>query len=381
MIIIAGDSRIRKIEESIGVHDQNLMKPVFLIRYGAKLDSILQLLKDYKAKSTDVPRMVVVVGFICDALKKIKKEEVKWPLITFRQEEMIEGVFPSVDGVPQKREEMEKEIHEMWPNVRIIWVLPFPVDLATYIKRGLEVKVPLQVELEANQETLRMNNYLADLDTVIQRVRKDDIIPWFPLWKKEAAPKPLHAPDGFSEFMKRLRRWEKVPPLYPETTTDGLHPNTRVALSLVRAIVKKFKDTPFKPVQSNKVPECQIVDDAPVSQVDNTDEVLACSEISSEKNDAAVDAGLCQVLGGTSAASLIKDLEISQTKEAKSLLPDPATTIVSVRLPCGHGDWVLLKVEKKVQCNYCHVIFSEDELDFSISWIKRVEFWLKKKPQ
>ena len=43
---------------------------LFLVKNGAKIHSILQMLIEFKVTTKDVPDMVVIVGFIGDILEK-----------------------------------------------------------------------------------------------------------------------------------------------------------------------------------------------------------------------------------------------------------------------------------------------------------------------
>ena len=358
---------MRKVEEAMGSEELDLMRPVFLVKNGAKINSILQMLQEFKATTKNVPEMVVIVGLIGDILEKKRDDNVGWPLMRVKKEEWMSGKYPAVEGALQMRKEIEEELNKMWAGVKIIWVLPFPIDLATYVKSCTNKEIPRQVEFEINQQTLHFNDYMSTMDKVFQKVQKDNVIPWFPLWKDATYRTFLSAPEEYKDFMARIRMGKRVPPLYPEASLDGLHPNYRVAQALIRVLLRKY-------VRREKV-----VEHVPVPVVtfkEQSTQTESCIFAPASRDQASQTERTTSVL--------IYREQASQTENKIILVksgPRGSNVISSSELPCGHEGWDYLKEEHAFSCVSCGGFFPIKDLVREETMIQRNVLKIRSKPQ
>ena len=336
MLLLVGDSRVRDVEKAFRCPALEEVTPVFLVKSGARMHVILEMLKTYKGDHQEVPVMIAIIGFLGDILVKKNDAERGYPLMQVRPDIWNKDqLFPAVEGSLQMRRNTEDEIHKLWPDVKVVWVLPYPVDLGTYVKTCATKQVPRFAEVAVNKETLQANNYMAALDKVFQREHAEDVIPWYNFWKDVANPVPEGTPDEFHEFMRLLRNGSRVPSLYPESSTDGVHPQMRTAQGLIRAILRKYNATLAKKEKA-----------ASTKNVTKEDSPLL-------KVDKAVQSDLGYIV-------------ISKK--------DPGINFV---LPCQHADFAVIDYGAILLCNNCGVRYLREELECKVSMIQRIEFKLK----
>ena len=385
MIIITGDSRAKKVEEAMGPEELKAMKPVFLVKYGAKITSILQMLKDFQASSQEIPEMVVIIGLLCDILEKKKDEKTGWPIMRVKREEWKGGKYPAVEGALQMREEVEEELKKMWSDARIIWVLPFPVDLTTYVKSCASKEVPREEELLINKQSLYFNDYMSTMDKVFQKVLAENVIPWFPLWKDVTDQTTPFSRNEYRDFMAGIRVGKRVPSLYPEASIDGLHPNYRVAQALIRVISKKHARLERKPVGNLPVPLPKVNYKEQASQTENSysDQVTQTEKTTNsliyrEQASQTEDTTPATVPAATSAVST---LSITSTRVSPIMRREPGEIFIFWQLPCGHGDWESLEDRRLLVCAECGIRFPIDDMVSQETIIRRNVFKMKPKPK
>ena len=332
MIIIVGDSRVRHVEKAFGAADLGKLKPVFLCKAGARIPTILDLLKDFRTSHSEEPVLITIIGLIGDVLEKRTDENIGWPQMKIREEALKGKVYPAVEGALQMRQEVEEEIRGIWRDVQIVWILPFPVDLGTYVKSCATKPVPRHVECAANKTTLLFNNYMASMDKKFQRVEWDvDVIPWFNIWRDVSNWK-RGTPDEFKIFMHALRQGDRVPSLYPESSLDGIHPQLQTSQGLIRAIVRKYRLTLSARPKTPK-------------QVEKPAEVEAAA---SPNCDKAV-----------------------QT-DPKSYIALRTSSTTSIELPCGHFNFTVRDDGDLFMCNDCDSSYREDDLKFEVAVMKKI---------
>ena len=240
MLLVVGDTRVQHIGKAFSDVERKKYDVVCLSKPGARISQILELLNQFKEEEKKKPLLVVIVGLVGDVL--LKKNGTGYPSITLR-----EGIYnknqeyPALGGIVQMRKNVEDKIEGMWPGVRIIWILPFPIDLSTFAKSQATQPVPRHVECSLNRMTLDLNNYMSGVDKTFQRGEAIDwdVLPWFSFWKDVSSQKP-GAPCEFKEFMAKIRKGERVPSLLPESSLDGFHPQVRTSQGLIRAIIRKY---------------------------------------------------------------------------------------------------------------------------------------------
>ena len=353
MLLIVGDSRVHNLEQALAEVDRKRFRPVLLSKPGARIPHILEMLNQHKDKKEPVPTMIVIVGIICDVL--IKKNGEDYPSITFREEVYNESKeYPALGGAEQMRQNVEDEITGMWPGVRTVWVLPFPVDLGTFVRSRSAKPLSRKVESEANQVTLNFNNYVSALDKIFQKSSHDmDVIPWFAPWKDVSGQK-VGAACEFRDFMARLRKGERVPSLYPESSLDGLHPQVRTSQALLKLIFRKYrytldhqqkplvkeKSVPSKRDQAVQVPAVVLKDESVQTMV---------APVQPQKADQAIQT--CP--------------EVSLSVPTR-VLDSPVPTLVI--LPCQHRYVFVKEEDDKFLCDECKKFFKKEEIYVERRW-------------
>lgn len=337
MIIFVGDSRVRNIEGAFGSHDFKEAKPIFLPKAGARIPVILEMLKDFKKNHQEVPVMIVIIGMVGDILEKKTDGKAGYPLMKVRAEAWNKDkVYPAVDGSLQMRWEVEEDIGKLWPEVKITWVLPFPIDLGTYIKSCATKQVPRHAECAANIETLKFNNYMSMLDKFFQKEKGEDVIPWFNFWKDVANPRPSGTPDEFHEFMKSLRNGDRVPSLYPESSLDGLHPQMRTSQGLIRAVLRKYRlIVSALEKESKPITEKEMNDPAPLHE------------------HKAIQADL------------------------RPITVRKSDTSISIILPCKHSGFCVKAKGAVMICHDCGVQYLQEELECEVTYCQKIQFVYK----
>ena len=363
MIVIVGDSRVKKLEESLRADQFNMLKPVFLTWPGATLNKILDMLKNYKNTVGGIPEMVVIVGMVGDVLAKERKPGQPYYKV---QKNKIQGTeYPAVGGALRRREEVEKEIKCYWPDVCTLWVLPYPVDIARYHRVKTNEELSRSLEKDANLQSLQFNNYLSCLDKTFQKVRDEEVIPWFPIWK--AIPAKTY-PDEYYEFMNGIRAGRRVPSLYPEATLDGLNPNQHLSQGLWRSIIRKSRGNGNKATGRDF---CKVGVREQGSQTDLT--YVTNYATGSGGLDVAVQA--CpEVLDGSVQASPETYDAGTQTDPDRPPLPCNMSVFSQVELPCGHGTIKMLGTGNLLTCEYCGAYFLRENLEADIIVTERLIF-------
>ena len=244
MLLIVGDTRVQHIEKAFVGLEREKLDPICLSKPGARIPHILDLLTKFREENEKkVPAVVVIVGMIGDILLK-KTVPAGHTTFEMREEAQSKGQeYPALGGIVKMRMKVEGKLESMWPGVRTLWVLPFPVDLTAFVRYHATVPISRHVECSINKVTLAVNNYMSAVDKKFQRGEMDlDVIPWFHIWK-EASSQAHDAPCEFREFMGRLRKGERVPPLCPDSTLDGLYPRIQTSQGLIRAVGRKYRYT------------------------------------------------------------------------------------------------------------------------------------------
>ena len=326
MIVFVGDSRVLSIEKALSERERQELDPIFLYRNGARISTILEMLNEYKDQKRKIPVMITIVGLIGDVL--LKKNGKEYPSITIREEvHNTKKEYPSLDGIVKMRTNVEEELECMWPGVAVVWVLPFPVDLGTFIKQQATQPVPKHVECAANRVTLEFNNYMSSVDRIFQKDTRDaNVLPWFAFWR-DVSNQRTDVPSEFVEFMGRIRRGLRVPSLCPEASLDGLHPQLRTSQGLLRAVVRKYRDI-LRRSSTPLLPEASVT-------------------LRRDQAEASVTLRKEQ-------ATLRKD-QATQV-DFKSFEPDWFV------LPCKHHGSVVKEEEDKFLCKKCSRFFMKDAL-------------------
>ena len=247
MIIFVGDLRVKYLETAISDVFRAEVKPVFLYRNGARISTILEMLNGFADDETkkEKPVLVVIVGLMGDVLFK-KTVPAGHASFGIREEvSNKKSEFPALEGLVTMRKNVEDELEAMWPGVRTLWVLPYPADLCHFVRSYASAPISARVECATNKVTLEFNNYMSSVDKRLQRGEMDwDVVPWIHFWKDvSVSGQKTGTPCEFREFMARLRKGERVPVLYPDSTIDGLYPRTRTSEGLIRAVVRKYRYT------------------------------------------------------------------------------------------------------------------------------------------
>ena len=345
MLLIVGDSRVRYLERALTEGDRKKFGTTLLSKSGARISNILEMLNQYKDKKEPAPEMIVIVGLICDVLIMRKGEE--HPTFSFREEVYAQSLeYPALGGAEQMRQNVEDELEGMWPGVRTVWVLPFPIDLGTFAKEKAGKRLSRQAESAIDQVTLRFNNYMSVLDKTFQKSTVDmDVIPWFAPWK-EVSGQRIGAPCEFRDFMARLRRGERVPSLYPESSVDGLHPQVPASQALLRIIFRKYKFTLGRLGRSSE---------SEVSLPPTRDQSVQVSMVPTVLVEEAVQ-----------PVTVDRAVQIDSEEMAPSVLDSPVQTCVI--LPCEHR-YVFVKEEPdKFLCEECKKFFKKEDLYVFRRW-------------
>ena len=130
MIIIIGDSRVKQVELAFSQQQKRAMEPICLVKPGAKMETILEMLNLFKRERRGIPLMVAVVGFLGDVLRK--KEQKGFSTFQLNRERVYSNSYPAAEKIQEKRNDVDEEIRKLWPGTRIIWVLPYPLDFGRY---------------------------------------------------------------------------------------------------------------------------------------------------------------------------------------------------------------------------------------------------------
>ena len=181
MIIIIGDSRVKQVELAFSQQQKRAMEPICLVKPGAKMETILEMLKVFKQERRGIPLMVVVVGFLGDVLRK--KEQKGFSTFQLNRERVYSNSYPAAEIIQEKRNNVDEEIRRLWPGTRIIWVLPYPLDFGRYERSHAADTISWSWENHANRQSLAFNDYNFMVDIVFQGNGSQDAIPWFPIWK------------------------------------------------------------------------------------------------------------------------------------------------------------------------------------------------------
>ena len=318
------------------------VEPVFLYSNGARIPSILKMLLQYKeTNEKKVPVMVVIVGLLGDCLLKKNSPE-GHSVFKIREEVRSKKLeYPALEGLSKMRADVEGKLVEMWPGVRILWILPFPVDLGTYVRTYATEPISRRVECNANQVSLEVNNYMAAVDKRLQRGSLDwDVLPWYHFWKDVSGQKE-NTPCEFHEFMGRLRKGERAPVLCPDASLDGLNPRIRTSQGLIRAIVRKYRYTLAHPTTVPATPV--LLKESPVS-------VPASTPASAQEDVVALANKVDQAC---------------QVDEGMERNPPVIRRTV---LPCLCTQAIVTTVEEGFLCEDCDTFFLRDKVYLDSFW-------------
>ena len=368
MIIIVGDSRINGVRKAIGPMEEGMMNPVYLMKPGATMETIMEMLHQFHQTHKQVPEMVVIFGILGDLLARNKDEG---PFLRVRKEDLRGSEYPAHGGVLRKRREVEETIQGLWAKVRIIWVLPYPVDLCRF--EGIKKKRELSraEEREANLNSLDFNDYCSGLDGPFQRVEPQNVIPWFPMWKTLYPDSPDSPHGEYFDFMTGIRSGKVVPRLYPDNTTDGLHPTLRLAQGLLRAIVRKYQS--LNPSAGGRSP--QAFGPAPHGSgsggtVPRRRKTVnrATQTGSSTPTDSST-----QTETSTQLVPESKD-QATQTDPERLVHHRRSSIVLMVELPCGHCDVEIEDFGNLLSCRECGERFQERDLEFDLTGTLKMTF-------
>ena len=369
MLIIVGDSRVCNLEQALSEMDRKRFHPAFLSKPGARIPHVLEMLNQYKDRNGSTPKMIVIVGLIADVL--MKKNGKEYPSFTFREEVYNkQQEYPSLGGAEEMRQNIEDELEGMWPGVRTVWVLPFPVDLATFVRSRSTKPLPRHVECEVNQVSLDFNNYMSAFDKIFQRSAHDmEVIPWFAPWKDVSGQGQMAgATCKFRDFMARLRKGERVSSLYPESSLDGLHPQVRASQALFRIIFRKYKYTLDHSRKSS-------VTEKPVPS--RRDQAVQAVQV---LKDEAVQVSIVQpVLKDEAAQTMTTSAQPQKVDQAIQAVPEIESSPVPTRvldspvqthvvLPCHCPRTFVREEEDKFLCNKCQRFFTKEDIYVGRRW-------------
>ena len=189
---------------------------------------------------------------------------------------------------------------------------------------------------------------MSALDKIFQRSTADmDVIPWFAPWKEVSGQK-TGAPCEFRDFMAKLRKGERVPSLYPESTLDGVHPQVQASQALFRIIFRKYKYTLGRLGRSSGNETLASPTRDQSVQVSMVPPVLVEEEVQTEFNrmDQAIQT----------------DLE----EAGSSVLDSPVKTFVV--LPCEHRYLSVKEEHDKFLCNECQTFFKKTDIYVKRKW-------------
>ena len=347
------------VSQAIGPVDDEMMNPVYLMKPGATMEKIVEMLRQFHQTKKQVPEMVVILGILGDILARNKVEGGSF--LRVRKEDLRGKQYPAHGGVLKKREEVETTLRGMWAKARIVWVLPYPVDLCRFegIKKGRELS--RAEEREANLNSLSFNDYISGLDGPFQQVGPHNVIPWFPIWKRLYPDSPDSPHEEYFDFMNGIRSGKMVPRLYPDNTTDGLHPTLRLAQGLLRGIVRKYQD--LNPAAVVRPPQAGNASRAPRRRktTEKATQTTLPTQLVPEVEEVST-----QTESSTQLVPELRD-QATQTDPERLVHHRRSSITLRVRLPCGHCDVEVEDYGNLLSCRECGERFHEGDLESDLT--------------
>ena len=117
---------------------------------------------------------------------------------------------------------MEEKIHSLWSEVKIVWVIPHPIDMETFVKfhqyqsiNNTTMGIHPNIIFKARSLTKMMNGVFQAWEGVLRKDIDRLVFPWFLIFIKITN----EGSKLFVNFMKQVRTVspkQEIMPLLPE---------------------------------------------------------------------------------------------------------------------------------------------------------------------
>ena len=237
-MLIVGDRRVKLMEDSMRASGEAVLDYKFMVSSdGTMRTSFLTVQNELKLMNTSSLQKITVVCGIEDLIQSEYTSEGKRIMLTCPNKNSYEQTVRL-----QKHVEMfERKITDIIDkNVQLIWVVPHPVDIETYLRSNLRDSqkdlTPDQVR-HARFLTRMLNDTFQQWEGTLRMTSGRLVVPWF---TKFVSVTPFGS-KKFTGFMKAIRAGYKMPsvsiqPLLPEAVVDGFDPSPQSIMRVMSAL-------------------------------------------------------------------------------------------------------------------------------------------------
>ena len=232
-----GDRRVEMMEESARRCGDRGMDFGFIRVKEGTIRACCEYLQQWIG-SEDVirPQKVVIVCGIEDIMSSETTDVGKRLVLQHPQKNEFEQALRLNKHVTM----FEERVKDFWNDVQIVWVVPHPVDVETYLRlnlKGARQKLPKEYIIQARFLTRLLNGTFQKWESYLRQDVCRLVLPWFLKFVGVV-------PDGskrFVTFMKAVRAGGRSPsidiePLLPEAIPDGFYPSHVILMKVLKAL-------------------------------------------------------------------------------------------------------------------------------------------------